>query len=273
MKSGLRQLLEQLEEALSQQETKPSKSATTLITDAVSLLTDWIMKEGFAGPDEEINFFKHVAPSFFSRLIFLQKRYQLDIQSSCGDFSSRKRLIKQFRKKIGYFFNANAPFLSYYASGATDQDSLYFLRINQNNLRASDDWALFVDRRICTLATYKIAKMIAYQKLDSFLRAWQAELNAEMNNPVPARFKNALQWTASKSAATELAYGLFSSGIFNNGQARLKEIIYAFEQCFQIDLGGYQSAYQDMKMRKKSRTAFLSDLRQKLESKMDEEEE
>lgn len=273
MKSDLNSLTSELEERLRQLESSSAAENLATIETTLHFLTDWITGEGFFSPADEINFFKNVAPPFFSKLIYFQKIYQLEIQSAFGDLSSRKRLVKQFRKKISYFFQANVSLVAYYAAGSVSNDELYFLRANQQPIQPTDDLALFVDTRICTLATYKIAKMLAYKRLDRYLLSCLEQLNVEMKNPLQQERKSVIQWTASKTAATELVYSLFSSGIFNNGQARLKEIVYAFEQCFQVDLSGYQSTYQDMKMRKKSRTAFLSDLRQKLEAKMDEEEE
>ncbi|MGN6493407.1 MAG: RteC domain-containing protein [Agriterribacter sp.] len=273
MKSDLSFLIGEMEQRLQFLDSSPAAENLSTIESALHFLTDWITSNGFASTSEEIDFFKNVAPPFFSKLIYFQKRHQLDIQTALSDSTSRKRLFKQCRRKISYFFTANATLIGYYASGASSNDEQYFLRASQPSLPPTDDMALFVDTRICTLATYKIAKMLAYKKWDRYLLGCLDELSEEIKNPKKEQTRGLLQWTASKSAATELVYGLFSSGTFNNGQARLKEIIYAFEQCFQIDLRGYQSAYQELKMRKKSRTAFLADLRQKLEAKMDEEED
>lgn len=279
MKSNMQTLIDEMDERLQFLQASPAgirasaAEAVAAIESNLKLLADWITNEGFSSPADEIDFFRNMAPKFFSKLIYFQKIYQLEIQTTYSDLANRKQLYKQHRKKIRYFFTSNAALFSYYASGSESNDNEYFLRSKQQPLNATDDLALFVDTRICTIPAYKIAKMLAYKKLDHYLLAALSQLSVEIKDPQPLQRKGPIQWTASKIAATELIYGLFSSGIFNNGQAKLKEIIFAFEQSFQIDLTGYQSTYQDMKMRKKSRTAFLSDLRQKLESKMDDEED
>jgi hypothetical protein len=273
MKSDLQALSTEMDQRILALESGSITDSDASLESILKFFSDQIILEDFSSPEEEINFFKNVAPLFFSKLIYFQKLYTIRLHSTHADLASRKRLFKAFRKKISYFFEVNASLISYYASGGNANDQQYFLRSTQQILQPMDDFALFVDTRICTVASYKIAKMLAYKKLDLHLLNRLDQLNSEIKNPQQSATKKLIQWTASKTAATELVYSLFSSGIFNNGQARLKEIIFAFEQSFQIDLGGYQSAYQDMKMRKKSRTAFLSELRQNLESKMDEEED
>lgn len=77
-----------------------------------------------------------------------------------------------------------------------------------------------------------------------------------------------LVWTATQNAVVELGYALFASGAFNNGNATLKRIMYTIERSFNIKLGNFYHTYGFIRGRKKDRTSFLKELRDKLEQKM-----
>ena len=63
-----------------------------------------------------------------------------------------------------------------------------------------------------------------------------------------------------------------SSGVLNNGNADIKEIMTYIEASFKIDLGDYYRTYLAMRERKRDRTPFLNSLIQKLLRKMNEDD-
>jgi len=77
------------------------------------------------------------------------------------------------------------------------------------------------------------------------------------------------QWTGSKAALTELIYALQSGGVLNNGLTPIKEIAENFEKIFQVELGNYYHCFNEIRLRKKNRTALLDHLREKVLQKMD----
>ncbi len=78
-----------------------------------------------------------------------------------------------------------------------------------------------------------------------------------------------LSWTASKADLIELINSLQAGGAFNNGKTGIKEIAETFQKLFQIDLGNYYNVFNEIRLRKKNRTAFLDHIREKLIRKMD----
>jgi hypothetical protein len=77
------------------------------------------------------------------------------------------------------------------------------------------------------------------------------------------------QWTGSKVALTELLYAMQASGVLNNGSIGIKETAQNFEKIFQTDLGNYYHCFNEIRLRKKNRTALLDLLREKVIQKMD----
>jgi len=82
-------------------------------------------------------------------------------------------------------------------------------------------------------------------------------------DPLPS-----FQWTDSKAALTELIYALQYGGVLNNGLIGVKEIAEKFEQIFQVELGNYYHCFNEIRLRKKNRTALLDHLREKVLQKM-----
>jgi hypothetical protein len=77
------------------------------------------------------------------------------------------------------------------------------------------------------------------------------------------------QWTGSKAALTELIYALQSGGVLNHGPTPIKEIAEKMEKIFQVELGNYYHCFNEIRLRKKNRTALLDHLREKVLEKMD----
>lgn len=78
-----------------------------------------------------------------------------------------------------------------------------------------------------------------------------------------------LSWTASKADMVELINSLQAGGVFNHGKTGIKEIAETFQKLFKIDLGNYYNVFNEIRLRKKNRTALLDHLKEKIIQKMD----
>ena len=76
-----------------------------------------------------------------------------------------------------------------------------------------------------------------------------------------------LPWTGSKANLVELIYAICESGEVRCNVAQLTR---SFETIFNIDLGNIYKTYEKLRMRKKNRTPFLDNLRDKLDKRMKE---
>src|SRR5690606_29638157 len=124
------------------------------------------------------------------------------------------------------------------------------------------------DHRFCTSHDYKVAKILANDLI-------QVYLEDQLNNSSKKKLSDnsSLNWTASKTALTELIYALHAKGVFNNGNADIKLIAKTSESAFNIDLGDFYHTFMELKARKINRTKFLDSLCEALIKKMDEQDE
>ena len=76
-----------------------------------------------------------------------------------------------------------------------------------------------------------------------------------------------------KVSLIELIYSLQTAGVINNGTADIKLLTNFFERTFQVDLGNVYNVFQEMRIRKKNRSSFLDQLKERLIQRMDEADE
>ncbi|KAA9038707.1 tetracycline regulation of excision, RteC [Ginsengibacter hankyongi] len=246
-----------------------------VILNAISKLKAFVQNYKFTTKEEEINFFKHQKPKFYSKLIYHQKlaRIQSHLPISAV-LDSRSYYLNELRK-INDYLNDNYEFLTYYRSQATSMDEMYFLR------KEPDSWLLMnfeeyeTDLSFSTVYDHKISKIIAYELLSEFINSTLAklEIQRDLSGGQPSLSRAGVNWTGSKVSLVELLYALQSAGSCNNGTIDLKQLASHFEALFNIDLGNYYRVFQEMRIRKINRTTFLDQLKERLIQRMDETDE
>ncbi|MDM1554214.1 tetracycline regulation of excision, RteC [Chryseobacterium sp. POL2] len=228
----------------------------------------YILKNGFAGTDEEILFFKVHKPNIVSNLIYYNAIYKIEAKKPYGGQQVLEDYLVKELSELKRFYDRNIEFCKYYRTNSTYLDHKYFVR-EQHDIKLSlDTFSFEADSRFSTSHDFKVAKIIANDRLEIYL---ENQLN---NTNQKSSFENcSLKWTASKAAATELIYGLYLSGVFNNGQADIVVIVRHFEHLFGIDLGDFYHTFTELKSRKINRTKFSDEMREALIKRMDEQDE
>lgn len=223
--------------------------------------------------EEEIYFFKELKPQILSRLLFFNKVYTIEIKCPNGSNIIYKNYYEKELNSLTYFFDRHLDFYRYYRAGSTHLDEQYFVR-SKPNIRLCIDSSQFIrDPKFSTGYDYKVAKILSNEMLRIYLNKKLQDLdkNSAILNQGRYIGKIPIQWTASKSAAIELGYALHASGVLNRGSVNIQEIMLLLQKVLNIDLGDYYRTYVTIKNRKKDRTAFLKQLIENLEKKMDEE--
>jgi len=246
---------------------KESEAAYGLVNKYMCQLKDHILKVGFEGPEMEITFFKQAKPKFVAKQIYYGERFfslngLLDQEEAVPEMEQQLTAIKKHFKKHHFLY-------TYYRLEKSTLDRWLFLRnvkeipfINQRPL-------LHRDSRFETVGSYRFGKFMAYEEL---MKTFKDELGkvAFTKSSLPAT--NLLKWTGPKVHLVELIYALKVAGVFNNGQAELKEVARSMEQMLGTKTGDIYRVFQEIRLRKKGRTVFLDSLKEKLEGYMEEAE-
>jgi hypothetical protein len=250
------------------------KASSSAILQVMSTLKEYIINYKFSSQTDEINFFKNIKPKFLSKLFYFRKAFEMQSGLPLSSMEDEKNFYLKELKKISEYEIENKEFLSYYRANSTLFDEVYFIR------KEPDSWLLLnfdsfeIDLRFTTLYDLKISKILAGELLSEFIKDSINKLETESDfqkNRNPDVFK--LKWTASKVSLIELLYSLQSFGSFNNGSIDLKSLATSLENLFNIDLGNFYRVFQEIRIRKESRTTFLDQLKNQLIKRMDNSDE
>jgi RteC protein len=246
-----------------------SRTAIHNIRRSMEFLKQYCETIPFADQAAEILFFKVIKPHFHAHLIFWTTVFEIELQRPVG---GRRREVKFFKKKLDQlyqFFKANAEFYSYYRSGQNDRDPAYFMRNAKLTPYTVNSYNVNADPGFSSGHDYLVAKLIANEMIKPYLSHALASIpKSTSSDGAPSDFPR-LRWTASKAALVELIYALQSGGVFNDGHAVIKEIATTFQTQFDVDIVNFYHTFNEIRLRKKNRTALLDQLREKVLQKMD----
>jgi hypothetical protein len=253
---------------------KCSELSIDVCRKALDKLKGIILKHKFKNQNEEINFFKEAKPKFLAPLIYHLKVYKTESRKPNGSNEIRRKFLLNELDKLKHYFDSNLDFYRYYRTQSNYLDHKYFLRGKYDIRLTVDSFFFEADERFCTSHDFKVAKILAHDRLQVYLEEELTNLDRKETNMITQDApKVKLYWTESKTALIELIYALHSHGAFENGRADIKDIAASFEHLFGVELGDYYRTFLELRMRKTGRTKFLHTLIQSLNKKMDEAEE
>ena len=231
-----------------------------------------ITRHQFENKWEEIDFFRNTKPQFTAILIYYNKRNNIEFKKPFGTKKMLRRYYNNELIKLQTFFNENFEFYRYYRTNNHEFDHKYFIRKKYNFRHTLDSFYFQLDYRFSTSHDYKVAQILANDKIKNYLENEIAKLKEDIKIINPPRRKTQ-KWTGSKVALVELIYALHAEGIFNYGKTELKEIANAFETAFEVDLGQFNRKFLEIRARKSDRAKFLNGLKEKLILRMDSADE
>lgn len=250
------------------------EKAIEIILGSIANLRKIISKSNFKTDTEEIHFFKDVKPQFSSKLIYYNMVYKIEMKRPNGGNRILKKYYNNELLKLKAFFDNELDFYQYYRSGSTYLDYKYFQRGKFDIKMSIDSYYFEADTEFSTSHDFKVAKILANDLIQLYIENQLVMIDNKDNSEKTLRKPNiSLNWTSSKVALTELLYALHAEGVFNNGTTEIKDIATYLEYTFNIELGDYYRTFLELRMRKTSRTKFLSSLTDGLIKKMDEADE
>jgi hypothetical protein len=226
-----------------------AKQSARLSRDALSSLKEYIIVHPFESNEEEVSFFKDTKPRFHCHLAYWASVLEIELNRPIGSKKALEKYLRLHLLRLKLSYEAHAGFYSYYRSGETGMDDRYFLREN-NSFSLHNPRSVDSDPQFTTSHDWPVTQLMAGERLQQFLN----QSIASPDNPLihvkeNTNDKPLLQWTASKAALVELIYAFQSQGVFNNGQAGIREIALHFEKLFGIGLGNFYNVFNEIRLR------------------------
>ncbi len=243
--------------------------------DGLDKVSRYMSRYTFTDNEQEVMFFKLIKPKFLRELIYFAELYHIEARKPFIGKKVTELYLKGCMATLRSYFEANQLFYNYYRSAKTHLDHQYFLRHSDDTL-IPPEYTVDPDPGLTTFYCFKLSRLQAFEKLKDCLEHALHTLYTTPTADAPAKHPepHALQWTDTKTGLTELAYALWSKGAFNNGNTDLKRIVTLLERSFNISLGNYYGVFQqNIRIRKKNRTQYLDQLKERLEMRMDEDDE
>lgn len=239
----------------------------------IERLNHYLDNHPFQDTQEEIRFFKDIRPQFDGRLLFFVRLLQLESKCEMASIQEKLAYYQQERKRISQFSQLHRDFLRYFLMESTHLDNLYFTRSANDQLPFIDgDFPLFYDKRYYARMSFKIACIHSHRLMLAHLSDEERTISSDGAGGSPPSEK--LVWTGSVTALAELIYGLQEYGVFNNKKVEVKKIARYFQQVFSVKIENeIYKYYEDMRIRKKSRTPFFDNVKNALLRRMDQDDE
>lgn len=268
-------LMEDLQ-AISNTETDLFKNVTAAVSkvrSAIKTLQGFIETKPFIRIEDEIHFFKHTKPQFYSWLIYHVDLYQIDSAKPKGTSEIIQAYFEGELNFINRFFHQNKFLYEYYRHGMVELDHLYFTPVSQVKLGFPQEIPVLLPE-ISANCDYLISKFIAYERLSQEILKRLSLLNKPtMLLPhQAAEEKEKLTWTGDKVNIAELAYGLYYTGQINGGSCDVADIIKWLEDSLNLQMGSVHRKFIDIRRRKTiSYTKFLDQMREAIQKRVEED--
>lgn len=267
----LEQELEQITREVKDPVLKMTSSVKPVIEN-LNKLRAFIEEHPFSDVKEEIYFFKHIKPEFYSKLIYSIESYNIYAARPCG---TSERLKKYYERELIFierFFYQNKFLYEYYRQRMVELDSIYFVRGAQiQTVISSEIPDLQTD--FSTSCDYLFSKFIAYELLQTYILTELGKLHPTGTHlPENKKELPELKWTGDKVNLVEVIYGIYFTGQLNHGNADLSTIIRFMEKSLQIDLSRSYRDFIDIRNRKRSSpTRYIEEMRESISKKVDDD--
>lgn len=252
---------------------KDCKTMLIFLKEKLTELKVFVQSEPFESDTDEIAFFKQYKPRILGPLFYFHHILRIESQRPPGEEELDDYYEKQ-QEEQKLFFDRHVAFFQYYRSGATYLDNYYFLRGRQGNVIDVDVCHLDDEAEFSTGYDYLVARIMAMEMLYAFLsvkRTYLQNGNEDVSTEL-LKVKGSYQWTGS--AIELIVYGLSETGSINNGETPIHELAAFVGTLLNIDIRDCYSTYTDMKRRKnESRTYFLDKMRERLNKRMEQDDE
>jgi hypothetical protein len=232
---------------------------------AMNKLKNYISSYAFENVSEEVHFFKEIKPKFYSKYIYFINIHNYLLQKPTGGERIQQDYIEMHLAELKTFFDHNRAFYSYYRSGMTQMDNIYYTRGGFDVHAELEDFE--EDEQYSTSHDYKLSKIMANEKFQDYLKLELAKVgNEDLATLIGHKIFpfNHPQWTASQTDAAELLYSLQTSCAVNNGNIEIAELVAIWEFVFQMEINEPYHKLLDVVKRQKEMFVFLTRLRNSL---------
>ena len=228
----------------------------------------------FKDLNEEIIFFKTIKPKISSDIKLYNHQLAYHQEKPFISLEKQKKYIQKKLRELENKKKKHIKFYRYMKLEETAYDELYFSREKErlelfpfSDFNDTDiDFTTSHDQLACEVKTYDVLCEFYKQELHCISNVEAGFYDTSLNSPAT---NNHLHWTGSKTDLVELIYALKTSGVINNGDYQIKELIEVLSDIFNIELGNFYKTFSEIRNRANNQTKFINKLALNLVKKIE----
>jgi hypothetical protein len=227
-----------------------------------------VKKKDFETEADEIHFFKHLKPRLCCKMTFYRKLATIESHRPKYARKVKKEYLQKEIFKLHNFFEDHSDFIEYYRSGQILHDDKFFTRNIEDLILGNHNYEYIVNPDFATVYDTILSKVLAYEKLEKYLdnEIWKLEIEKDdsiVSQPVD-------EWTGKLTYFAELVYGIKESGVINNGNSSVTELIELFSRVFKLPPGNVFNAFRSVYSRKTNPLIFINKMQESLLQRINE---
>jgi len=218
--------------------------------------------------EREIEFFRHVWPAFYSRLLLYIRLHDMELSRLTTPADHWPAVVGKEEAKVADFFRTNRDFWRYYHSGASGIDEQFTRAYSQG--RIFEPLSLIMDRDGATVASYRAACCIAMSDYGTWLREERAGLTAGVGSVADLGYS----FGSTDADLAELMFGLQAAGAvrYQGQPADMSRMQKWAKLVFGREVANIYDRGRLLRNRKKEKLAFFKKIASALERKWDQAE-
>ncbi|GGF79189.1 RteC domain-containing protein [Wenyingzhuangia marina] len=228
----------------------------------------------FKDLNEEITFFKTIKPKITADIKLYNHQLAYNQEKPFISLEKQKKYIQKKLRELEVKKKKHLKFYRYMKLEETAYDELYFSREKErlelfpfSDFNDTDiDFTTSHDQLACEVKTYDVLCEFYKQELHCISNVEAGFYDTSLNRPAT---NNHLHWTGSKTDLVELIYALKTSGVINNGDYQIKELIEVLSDIFNIELGNFYKTFSEIRNRANNQTKFINKLALNLVKKIE----
>lgn len=251
------------------------KKIIVCLKEKLAELKAYLETRPFEDEMEEITFFKCHKPALLGRLLYFHEVLCIEMRRPL-DNKMLDEYYMRCQEEQKLFFDRHVAFYQYYRSGVDYLDHHYFVRGQQEEGFDVDVCHFDDGSGFSTGYDHLVARIMAMEMLYAHLTEKRRIClqKDDENLSDLLKIKGSYKWTGNAIELVEMVYGLNEMGCLNDGETPIHELAAFMGALFGIDVRDCYSAYTDIKRRKnESRTYFLDKMRERLNKRMQQDDE
>ena len=239
------------------------------IEETLAELKKYLHIHPFSNREEEIKYFKQLAPLFYSLHFYYIKIYDAELFKRCASLENIRMLFEHGLQEIDLFFFRNNEFCKYYYTRATFLDEQLFVRYD-SRIWPFEDLSLVMDAEF-SMGSYKVSRILAYEKYRIYLQREILRLDKPDDPALLDLTDRIFKWKGTKAAATEIVDAFVKSKVIevDGEDADAKDVAYFWKLFLHCDLGNFYEKKRRNLQRKKDNAPFLQSLLQAVKGDSD----